>query len=143
MSTFPYFLFKTQTIEHFSFESQTTREIQLDEPWIKELSGWTSETKEAIELRSFKQIILPFPRFVDGRSYSLARLLRGPLQYQGQLLASGEIALDQVPYLYEVGFDGFEVPASPLNQNLESIQSITQRLLDRPAQYQKRLKHPS
>lgn len=135
MSTFPYFLFKSQTIEHISFESQTTREVQLDEQWIAEVSEWTFETKEAVTLRSFSQIILPFPRFVDGRSYSLARLLRDPLQYQGRLLASGEIALDQVPYLYEVGFDGFEVPTSPLNQQLESILSMTQRLLDRPTRY--------
>jgi uncharacterized protein (DUF934 family) len=53
-------------------------------------------------------VILPFPAFTDGRSFSLARQIRS-LGYVGELRASGTFLPDQLGFLAEVGFDGFEV----------------------------------
>ncbi len=53
-------------------------------------------------------VILPFPAFVDGRSYSLARQLRLD-GYRGELRAEGNILPDQLQYMLQVGFDSFQV----------------------------------
>ena len=69
-----------------------------------------SERAEAIRLflPNLGLIILPFPAFTDGRSFSLARQIRG-LGYAGELRASGPILPDQLGFLGEVGFDSFAV----------------------------------
>jgi uncharacterized protein (DUF934 family) len=54
-------------------------------------------------------IAIEFPRFTDGRGYSSARLLRGRLDFRGELRAVGDIMRDQVFYLMRVGFDAFEL----------------------------------
>jgi uncharacterized protein (DUF934 family) len=53
-------------------------------------------------------IILTFPAFGDGRSYSLARGLRLD-GYRGELRAEGNILPDQMQYMRQVGFDTFVV----------------------------------
>jgi len=53
-------------------------------------------------------VVLTFPAFGDGRSYSLARglCLDG---YRGELRAEGNILPDQLQYMRQVGFDSFVV----------------------------------
>jgi uncharacterized protein (DUF934 family) len=46
-----------------------------------------------------------FPKFSDGRGYSIARLLRERLGYAGELRAVGDVQRDQLAYLARVGFD--------------------------------------
>src|SRR5690554_261178 len=48
-------------------------------------------------------IAIAFPKFVDGRGYSLARILRDELHYKGELRAVGDILRDQLYYLDRVG----------------------------------------
>jgi len=48
-----------------------------------------------------------FPKFTDGRGYSIGRLLRERYGYRGELRAIGDIRRDQVFYLSRVGFDAF------------------------------------
>ena len=43
-------------------------------------------------------VILPFPAFVDGRAYSIARQIR-LLGYRGELRATGNILPDQFQYM--------------------------------------------
>ena len=52
-------------------------------------------------------IAIDFPRFTDGRGYSIARSLRDRFGYRGELRAVGDIARDQLYYLQQVGFDAF------------------------------------
>lgn len=54
-------------------------------------------------------IVIPFESFVDGRGYSLARLLRTSFRFSGELVAAGEILFDQIPLLKRCGFDTFEI----------------------------------
>jgi len=51
-------------------------------------------------------IVLPFPSFADGRSYSIARQLRLD-GYRGELRAEGNVLPDQLQMLHQVGFDSF------------------------------------
>jgi uncharacterized protein (DUF934 family) len=56
-------------------------------------------------------IAIQFPRFADGRGYSLARILRCRHGYRGELRAVGDVLRDQVFYMSRVGFDAFELRA--------------------------------
>jgi uncharacterized protein (DUF934 family) len=53
-------------------------------------------------------VVLPFPSFTDGRSYSLGRQLRQD-GYRGELRGEGNILPDQLQYMRQVGFDCFTV----------------------------------
>ena len=48
-----------------------------------------------------------FPKFGDGRGYSIARLLRERYGYQGELRAVGEVVRDHLFYMESCGFDAF------------------------------------
>ena len=48
-----------------------------------------------------------FPKFGDGRGFSIARLLRERYGYQGELRAVGEVARDHLHAMLAVGFDAF------------------------------------
>jgi len=54
-------------------------------------------------------ILLHFPRFADGRPYSLARILREQLGYRGALRATGDVLRDQLRTMWRCGFDEFAV----------------------------------
>jgi len=50
-------------------------------------------------------IALEFPKWVDGRAYSQAHVLRARLRYQGEIRATGEVLVDMMPLLQRCGFD--------------------------------------
>ena len=56
-------------------------------------------------------IAIDFPKFVDGRGYSSARLLREQYHFSGELRAIGDVLRDQLYYLRQCGFDAFAVRA--------------------------------
>ena len=51
------------------------------------------------------RIDLHFPSFTDGRAHSQAHLLRRRLGYQGEIRATGDVLVDQLPLLSRNGFD--------------------------------------
>jgi uncharacterized protein (DUF934 family) len=53
-------------------------------------------------------IVVSFPAFNDGRSYSLARQLRLD-GYRGELRATGNILPDQFQFMHQVGIDSYDV----------------------------------
>ena len=53
-------------------------------------------------------VVLSFPAFNDGRSYSIARGLRLD-GYRGELRAEGNVLPDQLQLMRQVGFDSFVV----------------------------------
>jgi uncharacterized protein (DUF934 family) len=53
-------------------------------------------------------VVLNFPAYTDGRSYSLARQIRNE-GFSGELRATGNLLPDQFQYMHQVGFDAFEV----------------------------------
>ncbi len=56
-----------------------------------------------------KVIAINFPKFGDGRGYSIARLLRERYGYKGELRATGEVARDHLHAMAQCGFDSFEL----------------------------------
>ena len=60
------------------------------------------------EIERLGLIALGFPKVTDGRSYTAARRLR-EVGYKGQIRATGDVLLDQVPLMLRSGFDAFEI----------------------------------
>jgi uncharacterized protein (DUF934 family) len=54
-------------------------------------------------------IAIRFPKFGDGRGYSIARLLRERYGYSGELRAIGDVLRDQLLFLKRSGFDSFDL----------------------------------
>ncbi|MEO5686121.1 MAG: DUF934 domain-containing protein [Burkholderiaceae bacterium] len=59
----------------------------------------------AADLPRIALIALEFPKWVDGRAYSQAHVLRARLRYSGEVRATGEIVVDMMPLLQRSGFD--------------------------------------
>ncbi len=58
-----------------------------------------------LSLEGVARIDLHFPSFTDGRAHSQAHLLRRRLGYQGEIRATGDVLVDQLPLLVRNGFD--------------------------------------
>lgn len=54
-------------------------------------------------------VAIVFPKFSDGRGYSLARLLRDRYKYKGEVRAVGDVLRDQLFFMHRVGFDAFDI----------------------------------
>jgi uncharacterized protein (DUF934 family) len=58
-----------------------------------------------LTLDGVARIDLHFPSFTDGRAHSQAFLLRRRLGYRGEIRATGDVLVDQLPLLSRNGFD--------------------------------------
>jgi uncharacterized protein (DUF934 family) len=67
------------------------------------------ESPEAVagEVDRFAVIAVRFPKFGDGRGYSIARLLRERCGYRGELRAIGDVLHDHLYFMEQCGFDAF------------------------------------
>ena len=76
-----------------------------------EVAVWlaSDERPEALkdDLASLPLIAIDFPKFGDGRGYSIAYNLRARYNYQGELRAIGDVLRDQLFYMQRVGFNAF------------------------------------
>ncbi|HEX6267434.1 MAG TPA: DUF934 domain-containing protein [Burkholderiales bacterium] len=60
-------------------------------------------------LREATRVEVHFPKFGDGRGFSIARLLRQRYGYKGELRAVGQFTRDHLFFMERVGFDAFEL----------------------------------
>ena len=84
----------------------------------------------APDLKDIQLIELDFPDFADGRLFSLAWLLRGRYNYQGELRATGHYIPDQVFYLSRVGVNAFNP------EKVEDLPVVLSYLNDFTVKYQ-------
>lgn len=96
-----------------------------------ELGVWlaSDERAEALQadLDKFAVIAVDFPKFADGRGYSIAYHLRARLGYQGELRAIGDVLRDQIFYMQRVGFDSFSPRADKdIYEVLKGLNDFTQ-----------------
>jgi uncharacterized protein (DUF934 family) len=56
---------------------------------------------------TLRVIAVNFPKYGDGRGYSIARLLRERCGFQGELRAVGVVARDHLRLMAQCGFDSF------------------------------------
>jgi uncharacterized protein (DUF934 family) len=64
----------------------------------------------AYDLPRLALVALDFPKFLDGRAYTSARLLRQRYDFKGEVRAVGEVLREQALHMVRCGFDAF-VPA--------------------------------
>ena len=64
---------------------------------------------DAVEHANGRAIAIPFPKFNDGRGFSLANVLRRQHRFTGELRASGHVLPDQAIHLLRAGFDTVEI----------------------------------
>ncbi len=102
-------------------------ELPVTGDWIVPLAIWTEQRAQlsqrsgrngvllentedpSVLANDFDQLALiavRFPKFTDGRGYSIARLLRR-LGWKGELRAVGDVLRDQLFYMTRCGFDAF------------------------------------
>ncbi len=76
-----------------------------------EVGVWLAPDQHAEDLRAdldrFAVVAIDFPKFTDGRGYSIAYNLRTRLGYRGQLRAIGDVLRDQLFSMQRVGFDAY------------------------------------
>lgn len=65
----------------------------------------------APELAGAKVVAVEFPKFRDGRGFTIARALRGHYGYKGEIRAVGHYLPDQFEALISCGFTSFLTPA--------------------------------
>lgn len=82
-------------------------------------------------------VAVDFPAFTDGRGFSTARLIRQKLNYQGELIATGNFMQDQLNYLKRCGFDAFAIAddadIESMRLSLQDFSDSYQASADQPA----------
>jgi uncharacterized protein (DUF934 family) len=77
-----------------------------------EIGVWFAPDERAETLKGefdrFAVVAVDFPKFTDGRGYSIAYNLRMRLAYTGELRALGDVLRDQLFSMQRVGFDAYE-----------------------------------
>ena len=94
------------------------------------LANDTDIEELAADLPRFALVALHFPKWVDGRAYSQARLLRSRYRFQGEIRATGEVLVDMLPLLARTGFDSVVLRAD------QSIEAAERALSFFPGHYQ-------
>jgi uncharacterized protein (DUF934 family) len=87
------------------------RVVTESQPWPKEkvLRLEPADDPASVSLEGVARVEVNFPKFSDGRGYSIARLLRERYGYRGELRAVGHITRDLLFFLESCGFDAFEL----------------------------------
>jgi len=73
----------------------------------------------AEDLPRLALVALQFPKWVDGRAYTQAHLLRSRFRFAGEVRATGEVLVDMLPLLKRTGFDTAALRA---DQSLEAAE---------------------
>jgi uncharacterized protein (DUF934 family) len=82
----------------------------------KQVAVWLDSEQPASlignELADLTLIALNFPKFMDGRAYSTAVILRKHFHYTGELRAIGDVLRDQLFMMKRCGFTTFDLQDS-------------------------------
>jgi len=78
------------------------------------------------DVAKFSVIAVDFPKFGDGRGYTIAYRLRERSGYRGELRAIGDVLRDQFFYMQRAGFDAFAVRADKdIHEALKSLKDFS------------------
>ncbi len=120
--------------------------LELPNPNIGLLIQSGDDISEAKELiNSVDVVALYFKNFMDGRSFSQARIIREQFGYGGELRASGFFIRDQLLYLKRCGVNAFDFSENALEpeqakDSLDDFTNFYQAGVDQPQPlYRRRL----
>jgi len=97
----------------------------------KDIGVWFDSHDEpeilADHVNELPLIAVNFPKFSDGRGYSIARLLRERFGYKNELRAIGDVLLDQLQFMKRCGFDTYELrPDKDIRKAAQSLNFFSQ-----------------
>lgn len=97
-----------------------------------DIAVWFSSNEQAKELHQdlqlFNLLAVDFPKFADGRGYSIAYNLRMRFNYKGELRAIGDVLRDQLFYMQRVGFNSFAVRADKnINDAIKGLTDFSEK----------------
>ena len=99
------------------------------------LNGNDAVEEIAGDLDSLDLVAIDFPTFMDGRGYSMARILRERYGFEGEIRATGNVLRDQAIFMLRCGFDAFEpaphVSAEDWLEGLPEVRVLYQPTADR------------
>lgn len=87
-----------------SIELFSAAQFAATEPEARRLVLANDADPREADLSGIDVVELQFPKFVDGRAFSQAFLLRRRLGYAGHIRATGEVLIDQLIQMYRSGF---------------------------------------
>ena len=70
----------------------------------KSLKIPNTDDPRQLSLTGIEQIVLDFPKFTDGRAFSQAFLLSRRLGFKGEIVATGDVLIDQLAQMQRSGF---------------------------------------
>ena len=88
-------------------ESPSSPDVAPAEGEVLRLEPTDEPAAFAGRLAHAARVEVSFPKFADGRGFSLARLLRERYGYKGELRAVGHVVRDHLYYMEACGFDAF------------------------------------
>ena len=87
--------------------SEEREEPRQEQGEVLRLEPTDDPAAVADRLGRVARVEVNFPKFGDGRGYSIAKLLRERYGYKGELRAVGEVVRDHLYYMENAGFDAF------------------------------------
>lgn len=95
--------------------------------WLDSFEPLEDLTDSVADINSLPLIAINFPRFVDGRGFSMAALLRTRYGYKNELRSIGDVLRDQLYFMKRCGFDAYEIRAGKSAQDaLASLRDFSE-----------------
>jgi len=99
--------------------------------WLGRSAPWGLRVENDVDVEQLVPILgrlglitVEFPKFTDGRGYTVARRLRRA-GYRGELRAIGDVLHDQISFMERCGFDAFALKAGKdLEKALEAFDEL-------------------
>ena len=106
----------------------------------RDIGVWLSPNDDlsdvAQHFSSWPLVAIDFPKFTDGRGYSIAWRIRNHYKYTGELRAIGNVLVDQLFFMLRVGFDTLaldpKVSAAAAETHLTPFPDVYQGSTDNP-----------
>lgn len=77
--------------------------------WLNSFEEPETLVASVQDINAFAVIAVNFPKFIDGRGYSVGRLLRERFGYRNELRAIGDVLRDQLFFYKRCGFDAYQL----------------------------------
>jgi uncharacterized protein (DUF934 family) len=80
------------------------RQSSANDPNTLQIANDVAPQSLAAQITTAHVIELHFPKFSDGRAFSQAALLRRRFGFQGEIVATGDVLIDQLVQMQRTGF---------------------------------------
>jgi uncharacterized protein (DUF934 family) len=77
--------------------------------WLESFELVENLVQSVSDINALPVIAINFPRFADGRGFSIATLLRTRYGYKNEIRAIGDVLRDQLFYMKRCGFDAYSM----------------------------------